>query len=73
MQVTDVGETYDKNRAKKPESIVKKTVMLTGFWRRKEAFHNIKVGDTIRTDVDHPQQLSDHLSVIETFEKVEKR
>ena len=32
----------------------------------------LSVGDTIHCGIDHPQQLSDHLSVIESVEKVEK-
>ena len=73
VQINKVAETSPKSRAKKADSIVGKPVMLTGFWRRKEAFHKVSVGDTIRTGVEHPQLLSDHLSVIESFEKVEKQ
>ena len=73
VHVSEVAQTYPKNRAKKAASIVGKRVMLTGFWRRKEAFHNVTVGDIVRFGVEHPQQLSDHLSVIEAFEKVEKQ
>lgn len=71
VEVSKVDKSFDRSKAKDLESIVGKQVMLAGFWRRKEAFHKIKVGDTVRTGVEHPQALSDHLSVIEKFEKVE--
>ncbi len=71
VEVTKVGETFPANRAEEPSSIVGKKVMLTGFWRRKDAFHGVDVGDTIRTGMEHPQKLSDNLSVIETFQKVD--
>lgn len=72
VHIKEVAETFPKSRAKDANSVVGKPVMLSGFWRRKEAFHKISVGDTIRSGVEHPQLLSDHLSVIETFEKVEE-
>lgn len=68
--IKEVAETFPKSRAKKADSIVGKSVMLAGFWQRKEAFHKISVGDTIRSGVEHTELLSDHLSVIETLEKV---
>ena len=71
VQIKEIAEAFPKNKAKKAESIVGNPVMLTGFWRRKEDFHKIRVGDIIRAGVEHPQQLTDHLSVIEKFEKVE--
>lgn len=73
VKISEVKETAKASRAKKPKSIVNQPVMLTGFWRRKEVFHKIKVGDTIRSGVEHPQPLSDHLSVIDNFEQVDER
>ena len=70
VQVSALGDSFSKSRAKSADSVIGKPVTLTGFWRRKEAFHDVSVGDTIRCGVEHPQRLSDHLSVIEMFEKV---
>jgi beta-lactamase regulating signal transducer with metallopeptidase domain len=71
VEITAVNSTFPASRAKKPESIVGKQAMLGGFWQRKEAFHGLGVGDTIECGIEHPQYLSDHLSVIESLKKVE--
>ncbi|MCA9216023.1 MAG: hypothetical protein KDB27_23310, partial [Planctomycetales bacterium] len=72
VQISEVEKTFSKSTAKEANSIVGKTVMLTGFWRRKEDFHKIRVGDIIRSGIEHQQLLSDHVAVIEEFQKVEK-
>ena len=72
VEVKSVERTFEGNRAKEADSIIGKKVTLGGFWRRKETFHGIDVGDTIRFGVEHPQRLSDHLSVIESVRKVDK-
>ena len=71
VQINEIAETFPKSDAEQAASIVGKPVMLTGFWRRKEDFHNVHVGDVVSTGVEHQQVLSDNLSVIEQFEKVE--
>lgn len=73
VEITNVGETFPACKAQDPNSIVGKKIMLTGFWRRKDDFHGVDVGDTICTGIEHPQKLSDHLSVIETFQKADDR
>ncbi|MCG8648518.1 MAG: hypothetical protein MI861_01720, partial [Pirellulales bacterium] len=70
LEVTAVEDTFDGSRAKRAQSIVGHKVMLTGFWRRKDTYHQLNVGDTIQCGVEHPQRLSDHLSVIESVRKV---
>lgn len=70
VEITDIESTFAANRAKQADSIIGKQAMLAGFWQRKDAFHNINVGDTIRCGIEHPQRLSDHLSVIESVKKV---
>ena len=67
VQIDEIKETFPKNLAQNAESILGKRVMLTGFWQRKDIFHNLGVGDTIQSGVDHSQKLSDHLSVVETI------
>ncbi|MCA9174192.1 MAG: hypothetical protein KDB14_06855, partial [Planctomycetales bacterium] len=61
-QVLKVGEG---SSAKQPESIVGKQVMLGGFWQRKDAYHQLKVGDLLDLQVQHIGRQSDHLTVRE--------
>ena len=72
VEISDVKNTFDASRAKNAEAIVGRQVMLAGFWQRKDAFQSIGVGDVIECGVDHKQQLSDLLSVIESVTKVDK-
>lgn len=72
VQVSQVEKSLGESKSTNAESIVGKPIMLAGFWQRKDNFHSLHVGDTIRFGVEHPQLLSDHLSVIEVCEKVEK-
>ncbi|MEQ9410350.1 MAG: M56 family metallopeptidase [Fuerstiella sp.] len=71
VQVSRIKDTFDGSRAKDAESIIGERAMLAGFWQRKDAFHSISVGDTIECGVEHPERLSDHLTVIESVKKVE--
>lgn len=71
VEIKSIEKAFDGSRARDAESIVGKEATLAGFWRRQEAFNGLKVGDTIRCGVEHPQRLSDHLSVIESVRKVE--
>ena len=70
VQIEEIKSTFPKSRAKNADTIVGKQAMLAGFWKRKDAFHELNVGDTIECGVDHPQTLSDHLTVIEELKKV---
>jgi hypothetical protein len=63
VQIEKVTNTSDKNRAKKPESIVGKKAIVVGFWRKKEAYAGLKVGDTIECALQHITPRSDHLNV----------
>ena len=69
IEVDDVLDTWNKNAAKKPESIVGKRVMLGGFWQRKETYHGLKAGDRIEVGLQHIGRQSDHLSVVEFIRK----
>ncbi|WDI41640.1 M56 family metallopeptidase [Bremerella sp. P1] len=71
IEVSGVVRTFEQNRARNAESIVGKQVMLSGFWKRKEAFHNLKQGDEIQFGAEHPVVLSDSLSVIEGIKKLD--
>ena len=70
MEVNHVKQSSSDSQAKKATSIIGKRVMLGGFWRRQDAFHKIDVGDAIQCSVDHPQQLSDHLTLVESPKKL---
>ena len=72
IQVDRVLETWKKNAAKKPESIVGKRVMLGGFWQRKDAYHGLKAGDRIEVGLQHIGRQSDHLSVTEFVRKASR-
>ena len=63
LQVEAVKKSSDKSRAKKPESIVGKKAIVVGFWRRKEAYAGLKVGDTLECALQHVVSRSDHLNV----------
>ncbi|MCC9608601.1 M56 family metallopeptidase [Blastopirellula sp. JC732] len=71
IEVTGVVRTFEQNRAKNAESIVGKTVVLSGFWQRKEAFYDLKEGDVIQFGAEHPVMLTDNLTVIEGVKKVD--
>jgi beta-lactamase regulating signal transducer with metallopeptidase domain len=73
VEITAIKSALPASRAKNAESVIGKQVMLAGFWQRKDAFHSISVGDTIGCGIEHPQLLSDHLSVIESLNKVESK
>jgi hypothetical protein len=70
VQVDRVIDTWKKNRAKNAKSIEGKQMMLAGFWRRKEEYHGLKVGDQIEAGMQHIGLRSDHLSVAEFVRKV---
>ena len=70
VQIEEIKTASPSSRAKQADTIVGKQIMLAGFWRRKDDFHELRVGDTIECGVDHPQPLSDHLNVIEDLKKV---
>lgn len=72
IEVDRVIEPWEKNAAKKPESIVGKRVMLGGFWQRKDAYHGLKVGDQIEVGLQHIGRQSDHLSVTEFVRKAKR-
>ena len=69
VKVQKVAETWEQNKAKQSGSIVGKSMMLAGFWNRKEVYHNLKVGDRIEVGVQHIEQRSDHLTVAEFVRK----
>ena len=43
--------------------------MLAGFWNRKDAYHDLKVGDRIEVGMQHIGMRSDHLTVAEFVRK----
>ena len=69
VKADKVQDTWKKNKAKKPESIVGKRFILAGFWQRKEAYNELKVGDRIEVGLEHISVRSDHLSISEFVRK----
>ena len=71
IKVASVDRTNDNSRAKDVSSIVGKTAILAGFWRRKDLYGNLKVGDRIIASVKHEIPGSDVLSVADGVRKTE--
>ncbi len=69
VKVDAVPRVWRNSNAENPKSIVGKQAMLAGFWRRKEAYHDLAVGDTFEGALQHVQVRSDHLTVGE-FRKI---
>jgi hypothetical protein len=63
LQIEAVKKSSDKSRAKKPESIVGQKAIVIGFWRQKDAYAALKVGDTLECALQHVVSRSDHLNV----------
>lgn len=71
LKVEAIEQTFPRNRAEKPESIVGKRIVLAGFWARmSKPFDPLRAGDSIRAGVLHRVPQSDHFTVIELAEKV---
>ncbi len=65
VTVKKVAQIWKESGAKQPDSIVGRPMMLAGFWNRKEAYHNLKVGDQIEIGMQHIGRQSEHLTVAE--------
>lgn len=72
IQVDKVLDRFADSDAKQPESIVGKQLMLAGFWNRREAFHDLKVGDRIEAGMQHLGRQSDHMSVTESIKRIDQ-
>lgn len=70
VKVHSVDRTFENSRAEKPEVIVGKNVILAGFWRRKEVYGSLNVGDKITTGAKHEVTNTDVLSAFEGLRKV---
>ena len=73
VEVRQIIDTWKENRAKRPESILGKQMMLAGFWTRREDYHQLKVGDRIEVGMKHISLRGDHLSVVEFARKADKK
>ena len=71
VEIQAIEKTFPKNRAKNPQSLIGKQTTLTGFWKRKDAYQMLQVGDVLRCGVEHPEPLSDSLNVIESVKKID--
>jgi beta-lactamase regulating signal transducer with metallopeptidase domain len=72
IQVDRVIDTWKGSQAKKPAEMENKQAMLVGFWRRKEAYNGLKVGDKIEVGLQHIGRQTDMLTVAEFIRKAEK-
>lgn len=69
IKVDRVLDTWKNNQAKKPANIKGKQAMLVGFWRRKETYNGLKVGDRIEVGLQHVGRQTDMLTVAEFVRK----
>ena len=70
IKVLSVERSFENSRAEDAKSIVGKSAILTGFWRRKEIYNSFKVGDLIEAGVRHEVPGSDVVGVFEGVRKV---
>ena len=70
VKVVAVERSFDKSRAAEPGSVVGHNVILGGFWRRKDAFGQLKPGDRIEFGARHEVTVTDVLSIFEDLRKV---
>ncbi|MCO6453933.1 MAG: M56 family metallopeptidase [Pirellulaceae bacterium] len=73
IRVDRVLKTWEGNSAREPRAIEGKTLMLAGFWNRRDAYHDLKVGDRIDAGMRHIGPRSDHLSVAQDVRKIASR
>lgn len=62
VKVEAILDVWDDSKAKKPKEIVGKSLLLAGFWNRKEQYHKMKVGSRIEVGMDHIAIRSDHVN-----------
>lgn len=65
IRIEDIIKSWDKNRAADAEQAVGKAVTLSGFWRRKDDYHRLEVGDRIRVGIRHAVRQSDAVDIAE--------
>ena len=70
LHVTEVQQAASKSRAKDPQAIIGHDVTVLGFWRHRDAFDELKVGDKVACSLRHIQLRSDHVNVAD-FQKVQ--
>lgn len=72
VKIDGVKRPFDGSRAENASSIDGKSAILAGFWRRKELYADLKVGDRIEAGVAHQVYGSDILSVVEGVRKTDR-
>lgn len=68
-----VLDTWKENGARDAKTIVGRTFLLSGFYRYRKQFDEIKVGDTLEVGATHTPRASDHLTVAEFVRKAGQR
>ncbi|MGB0597317.1 MAG: hypothetical protein ACPGLY_11565 [Rubripirellula sp.] len=69
VKVGEVTDVWSGNKAKEPQSIQGRSLLLAGFWNRREQYHSLKPGDRIATGMHHISRQSDHVTVHEFVRK----
>lgn len=69
VKVSDVTKVWPANKAEQPESIRGQSMLLAGFWNRREVYQSLKPGDRIEAGIQHISRQSDHVNVHEFVRK----
>ncbi len=69
VKVSDVSKVWPANKAKQPGSIQGQSMLLAGFWNRREIYQSLKPGDRIEAGIQHISRQSDHVNVHEFVRK----
>lgn len=71
VDIARVANTSPNSKAKRAESIVGQKAVLIGFWRNKDNFYDVGLGERVQFEVEHPEPLSDGLNIVGTVKRVE--
>ncbi len=63
LKVQQVESVSDESAAREPKSIEGRSLMLAGFWNRKDAYHELKPGSRVLVGLKHIGVRSEHLTV----------
>lgn len=65
VKVLDIIRPWEKSAAADAEQAVGETITLSGFWRRKDEYHELEVGHKLRLGLRHTVRASDSVDVAE--------
>ena len=69
VKVSEVSKVWPASKARQPDSIKGQSMLLAGFWNRREVYQSLKPGDRIEAGIQHISRQSDHVNVHEFVRK----